>query len=253
MAKFRRLFWDIEVSPNILFSWRTGYKLSIPPENIIHERAIICLSYKWEGDRKVHTLSWDRRSQSDKQIIEKFSKVLESCDEAVAHNGDKFDMKWFLGRCLFHKLPPPPETKTVDTLVIARRRFNLNSNKLDYIASFLGYGHKHKTDYGMWRDIVLKDDEKQLKRMIKYCEKDVKLNEKIYKEMELYHNPKTHVGVVQGKEKWSCPNCGSEKVVRRRTVYTKKGTPQVRMSCNCCGRWYQLSNREHQHYVEAKR
>jgi len=249
----RRLFWDIETSPNIGFFWKSGYKISVPPENIIHERAIICLSYKWEGEKEVHSLVWNRKKQCDKQIVKKFSKVLEECHEAVAHNGDKFDMKWFLGRCLIHKLPAPPETKTVDTLVIARRRFLLNSNKLDYIAQILGYGHKDNTNFGMWKDIVLRDDEKALNKMVKYCEKDVKLNEKIYKEMANFHNPKTHVGVQAGGEKWTCPSCGSEDVIRRATIYSAAGTPKIRMSCNCCNRWYRISSTDHSKFIDAKR
>ena len=42
----KRLFFDIETSPNIVYSWRTGYNLTITTENIITERAIICISYK---------------------------------------------------------------------------------------------------------------------------------------------------------------------------------------------------------------
>jgi hypothetical protein len=252
MAKFRRLFWDLEISPNIGFFWKPGFKVRIPPENIIHENAIICASYKWEDEKKVHTLHWNRRKQCDKTLVKQFCKVLMSADEAVAHNGDQFDMKYFLGRCLIHKLPAPPETKTVDTLVIARRRFRLNSNKLDYIAQVLGHGMKHDTSFSLWKDIVLNDCDKSLNKMIKYCEQDVKLLEKIYHEMANFHNPKTHVGVVQGKDKWTCPACGSEDVIRRRTRYTVKGTPRIDMSCKCCGRWYMISERDHKHYVEAK-
>ena len=142
--EFKRLFYDIETSPNIGFFWRSGFKISIPPENIIHERSIICICYKWENERKVYSLQWNR-DQSDKQMIKRFSKVLSQADEAVGHNIDKFDMKWFNTRCLTNGLPSLGIIKTVDTLVIARRRFYFNSNRLDYIAKLLGYGGKNKT------------------------------------------------------------------------------------------------------------
>ena len=32
--KFKRLFFDIETSPNIVFSWNIGYNLNISYENI---------------------------------------------------------------------------------------------------------------------------------------------------------------------------------------------------------------------------
>jgi hypothetical protein len=57
--KKKRLFFDIETSPNIGFFWQSGYKLNISYNNIITERAIICICYKWEGDEKLYSLNWD--------------------------------------------------------------------------------------------------------------------------------------------------------------------------------------------------
>ena len=90
-----RLFWDIETSPNIGFFWRPGYKVSLTHDNIIKERAIICICYKWEKEKKVHSLVWDKGC--DKQICKEFMEVMEMADEMVAHNGDRFDLKWFRG------------------------------------------------------------------------------------------------------------------------------------------------------------
>jgi hypothetical protein len=41
MTTPKRLFFDIETSPNIGLFWSAGFKLNIAPENIIKERAII--------------------------------------------------------------------------------------------------------------------------------------------------------------------------------------------------------------------
>ena len=51
--KPKRLFYDIETSYNIVKAWRAGYNLTITPEDIIHERAIISICYKWEGEEDV--------------------------------------------------------------------------------------------------------------------------------------------------------------------------------------------------------
>jgi len=67
ITKRKRLFFDIETSFNIGFFWRAGWKQTISPENIIEERKVICVSYKWEDDDKVHTLTWDE-NQSDKTL-----------------------------------------------------------------------------------------------------------------------------------------------------------------------------------------
>lgn len=56
-SDIKRLFFDIETSPNIGYFWRTGYNLSITPDCIINERKIICISYKWETEDKIYSLT----------------------------------------------------------------------------------------------------------------------------------------------------------------------------------------------------
>ena len=111
----KRLFFDIETSPMIVYSWRTGWKINIPTDNIIEDWRIICISYKWEGQEKVHTLSWDS-NKCDKKLLEKFIKIANSADEIVAHNGDRFDIKKIRTRCLYHRIPMFPKYRSLDTL-----------------------------------------------------------------------------------------------------------------------------------------
>jgi DNA polymerase elongation subunit (family B) len=111
--------------------WRPGWRVNIPHDNIIQESAIICACYKWEGSKKVEHLEWNKGD--DRELCEQFIEIANQADELVAHNGDKFDLPWLKARCLFHELDPTPIYKTVDTLVIARRRFKFNSNRLDYL------------------------------------------------------------------------------------------------------------------------
>ena len=64
IAKFRDkekkiLLLDIEVSPNIVSSWRIGSKVFLSPDNIIKERAVICVAYKWYGEKKTYSIQWD--------------------------------------------------------------------------------------------------------------------------------------------------------------------------------------------------
>ncbi len=101
----KRLFYDIETSFNVGVFWRTGYNLTINPGDIIHERAIICICYKWEGEEEIHSLTWSK-SQSDKKMIEQFVKLIAQADQIVAHNGDKFDLKWIRTRALMHGIKP---------------------------------------------------------------------------------------------------------------------------------------------------
>ena len=41
------LYFDIETSANVGLFWTSGYKISIGTENIIKERAVICICYKF--------------------------------------------------------------------------------------------------------------------------------------------------------------------------------------------------------------
>lgn len=252
-VRVKRLFWDIETSPNIGFFWRPGWKVRIPVENIIQERAIICICYKWEGRKKVHFLRWDEGD--DSRMVEKFTSVVEAADEMVAHNGDKFDMGWYNGRHLIHGFPPIPKAKTVDTYKIAARNFNLNSYKLDYLAKILLGEHKIKTDFDLWEDIVMRNSEKAMSKMVKYCKKDVTLLERVWQKLRDYEEPGTHAAVMASgdvKSRWKCPHCGSDHVKTSKTRVTKQGMKQFQMQCLDCGRYYSIANLVHNWYLESK-
>jgi DNA polymerase elongation subunit (family B) len=173
-TKRKRLYFDIETSPNIGLFWQAGYKQKIDYSNIIKERGIICICYKWEDEKEVHSLHWDKK-QCDKKLLQEFIKVANQADELVGHNGDKFDLPWIRTRCLYHRVDLFPKYVTIDTLKLSRRQFRFNSNRLDYIASYLGIGKKIKTDFNLWKDIVLNKCDKSMKKMIDYCKQDVKL------------------------------------------------------------------------------
>jgi hypothetical protein len=245
----KRLFWDIEVSPNIVLAWRAGWKERIPPENIIYERAIICICYKWQHEKQVHSLQWNKK-QCDGGMVKKFAGVMEEADEIVGHNIDKYDLKFFNQRAIFHKIPPPRIPKTVDTLAIARRRFAFNSNKLDYISQYLGHDSKHKTEYDMWKKILMESCDVSMDKMVKYCKQDVRITQKVYEELQSYHNPKTHAGVVEGRDKWSCPECGSEKVRAKGWEVTRTGVRRKLMACMSCARRYSIPEKTAKEYME---
>jgi len=238
----RRLFFDIETSPNIGLFWEAGYKKNIDYSNIIKERGIICICYKWEDDDNVHYLNWDSK-QSDKAMLKKFIEVANTSDEMIAHNGDKFDLSWIRTRCLFHRIPMFPSYKTIDTLKVSRSKFKFNSNKLDYIAQFLGMGKKIKTEFSMWKDIFINKDKKAMEKMIKYCKMDVVLLEKVYKELSVHIESKTHYGVLFGQDRGSCPECGSDdlQIAKRRTSAT--GLKKIQYICNTCNKYCTKSDK----------
>jgi hypothetical protein len=236
-----------------MFSWRAGWKITLSADNIINERAIICICYKWEGEKKVHSLCWD--NGDDKEMIQKFQSVIEMADEMVAHNGDRFDIKWYNGRHLIHGLGPILQPKTVDTLKIAKRRFYLNSNSLDYLAKMLLGEGKNHTTFDLWKDLVLKNDPGAMTKMVRYCKKDVVLLERVWRKMRDYNAPATHAAIgATGdvRDRWMCPHCASIDVHKSKTRVTAKGMKQHQMVCDRCGRYYTIANAVHGYYLEAK-
>ena len=249
----RRLFFDIETSPNIVYSWRSGYNLTIPYENIIKERAVICVSWKWEGESLVHTLTWDKR-QNDKKVVEKFVKILNQADEIIAHNGDRFDMKWLRGRAIKHGIEMRDSYTTTDTLKLARKGFNFNSNRLDYLAKYLGVGAKTShSGFQLWVDVMDKVDG-ALEQMVQYCENDVVILEKVFNKMKNYTKPTTHHASLKGAERWACPDCGNTDVHLNKTRTTSSGIIKREMQCKDkkCGRNYTISDRGYVLYIKYK-
>jgi hypothetical protein len=249
----KRMFFDIETSFNVGIFWRSGYNLTIQPDDIIKERAIICVSWKWEGSDKVHNLTWDK-NQCDKKLLKAFIKELNKADEAIAHNGDRFDIKWLRTRCLFHRLEMFPQYQTIDTLKHAKSQFNFNSNKLDYIAKYLGVGAKIKHEgIDMWKAIIFEKDQDALKRMVEYCDMDVIVLEKVFEELQPYTKPKVNYSVLRGGEKFGCPNCQSYEIRLRKTYTTPAGTIQHYMSCNSCNKSsYKINNKTFIDYLKWK-
>lgn len=248
----KRLFWDIESAPNIGLFWRSGFKLNIGPENIIKERAIICIGYKWSHEKEAHILYWDK-DQNDRKMLAEFIRVLEQADEIVGHNLDRFDMPWAKTRCLFHNLPPIPDCRQIDTLKWARSKFYFNSNKLDYIAKFLGLGGKIKTEFGLWKDVLLNHCPKALNKMGKYCKYDVILLEKVWGKLSQLVPHKTHVGVLSGGEKWQNPRTGSTNVRVSKMRVTAGGVVQYQMISLDDRTYYTISERAHEIYLAAKK
>lgn len=232
MSKLKRLFFDIETSPNFVLSWRTGYKINIDHDNITRERAIICIGWKWEHGSVA--ARWWGRDQDDRIMLSDFLKVANEADELVAHNGDRFDLPWIVTRCAFHGLPTFPSYKTVDTLQWARRRFYFNSNRLDYIGGYLGIGRKLKTDFGLWKAVVLQNDRDALARMVRYCKRDVVLLEKVWRKLAAHVPHKTHAGVIAGRGRDSCPRCGHTESISRGRWVTGAGTTKARRQCRKC-------------------
>lgn len=233
------MFLDIETSPNVVFSWRTGFKLSIMPDNIIEERKIICACWKWADQKTVYSAHWGREKQDDKELLIKLSKEIKKADVVIAHNGDRFDLKWINGRLLLNNLPPIGKVNSEDTLTMSRRAFNLNSHKLDYLGEVLGVGRKLDTGFSLWKNIILNKSQKALTKMVDYCKQDVVLLENVYNKLSPHVVHKVNKAILKGNSRYlACKACGSTNVQKNGTRITSVGRYQ-RYQCQKCAHNFQ--------------
>lgn len=237
--KVKRLFLDIETSLNLVGSFSLWPK-SIHIDTIFEDWHIICIAYKWQGDSQVSVLKANKKN--DKKLVAKFNKLLSEADEIVYHNGDKFDYKKIQTRALYHGLKPIAKPRSVDTLKQSRKHFSFTSNKLDYIARFLGLGRKINTSMDLWVR-VLKGEQAAIQEMSEYCAQDVVVLEDVYNKLMPYMDTGYNYNILHGTGS-SCPTCGSSRKQKRghSVSLTRK---YQRYQCKDCGKWFKSGLGEH--------
>jgi DNA polymerase elongation subunit (family B) len=175
----KRLFVDIETSPNKGYFWRAGYKQNVGWEWIVDERQILSAAWAWNNS-KVEAKGWDwgKGAKGDYSLVKKLIDLSHEADEVIAHNGDAFDVPWIRARAVFYGMAMP-DVVTIDTCKLARKKFFFNSNCLDYLCKLLFNKQKIKTDYKLWID-VMNGEQKALAKMIRYNKRDVTLLREVY-------------------------------------------------------------------------
>lgn len=248
MAKINRLYWDIEIVPNMGTFWESGWRCRVPWTNITKERQIVCIAAQWEHGKRI--MSWDwGDDMDDGDLLRSFAEVANTADELVAHNGDRYDKRMFAGRCLKHGILLDPNIKQFDTFQVAKRRFKLNSYSLAYIAHYCGIkATKSDMEYEDWIR-VLEGNKTALRKMVKYCKQDIVVLREVYDKIAPYHNPKTHIGVLNRLDRWTCPHCASDRVHQSKRRPSAAGIVRYQFQCQSCGSYYSLSETVRKQYI----
>lgn len=228
------LFIDVETFPNIVMSWGLWVDGMLDHNNIVQERSIICGAWKWQGDKRIHSVAINpKKPHDDSRVVRELHAIVSSADAVVGHNSDKFDMRWLRARAAYYGLPPIPPVIQIDTLKIAKAAFYFNSNKLDYLSKFLGVGSKIKTEFGLWKE-CLGGSKKALDKMVEYNKHDIVLLEEVYNILA------PHIPSKLNKVLWSdrevCQHCGSAAIQYRGVHYTRSNKFR-RYQCTKCGCW----------------
>ncbi len=243
MAEPRVLLFDIETTHSIVakFGLRDEY---VPHGNVLQEAYIVCAAWQWLGERAIQAVSvlddpqrYKKTPHDDRHVVTTLHRVLSEADVVIAHNGDRFDLRWVNGRILFHRMAPLPPLATIDTLKVSRRVFMLNSNRLDFLGKHLGFGGKINTPPGLWIDVLRGGEQavKAINTMVRYNKGDVKLLRQVYERLLPFIPDHFNRGLVADGD--GCPRCGSDKV-QRRGVHKAMTRTYQRYQCSACAGWF---------------
>lgn len=215
ISQAKVLIFDLETAPLIAYTWGI-WNQNINTDFIIRDWFVYCWSAKWLWDDKIISMSLkpnEIKKANDKRIIQGLWNLFDEADIIVAHNLDKFDEKRSKTRFLKHGMGLPSPYAKVDTLKVARKNFNIISNRLDYIGKdFLKIGGKLDTPRGLWQ-AVDNCEEGAMDTMVEYCERDVTLLEDVYLHLRPYHRQHPNIALIEENDgELHCKTCNSSKL-----------------------------------------
>lgn len=227
------LFLDIETSPATAYIWRLWDKF-IPVDSLVTPGNTLCWAASWLGSDKVMFDSVHQNSEEE--MLAGVYELINQADAVVHYNGTKFDIPTLNQGFLKHGFTPPSPIKQIDLLKTVRSRFRLMSNKMDYVAKFLGLeGKKAHKGMQLWKDCMAGDD-KSWKVMEAYNKQDVRILKKLYKKLLPWIKGHPNVSLYKGSDKLSCSTCGSHRIHHRGYAHTNAQVYK-RYVCLNCGTW----------------
>jgi len=229
----RILLLDIETAPHRVYSWGL-WNQNIAINQIEEPGYTLCWAAKWYGDKNIMFSSLV--SDGREVMLKLAHSLLDKADVVVHYNGTKFDIPTLNQEFLKVGMTPPSPVLEVDLLKTVRKRFRLPSNKLSYVAEYLGLGSKVKhKGMELWRQCMA-GVASAWKTMEKYNIRDVELLEPIYNKLLPWITNHPNHALFTVDHRLCCKNCGSEHVQRRGYAYTNSLRYQ-KYACMDCGSW----------------
>lgn len=239
MMKARTLLFDLEISRDIVAGY--GNKWEFKVVKTIKHQELMCFAYKWLGEKKIHYVS-RHDFATYKEFVQALWDVLDEADIAIAHNGNRFDVKVANRFFIKEGLGPVSPFKSIDTLQVARSTFKFQSNSLQDLGEYLGIGEKKKITYADLEDDFMSDKPaKKTERLMKeYNRQDVVLLEKLYLKLRPFIKNHPNLGDLM-RLHGACPKCGSTKLQKRGFNKAAAGDKQ-RYQCMSCHGWCSEAN-----------
>jgi len=226
----RILFFDIEISPNVSYTWPGKYELNVIAFK--KEWEIMSIAWKWEGEKTRSLCNGDIGDKDDRKLCIVLHGLLDEADVVVGQNSDAFDIKKAKVRFLYHGLPPVKKLCSIDTKKIAKREFSFNSNSLDDLGNYLGVGRKIKHEgFDLWLK-CLAGDKEAWRKMKLYNANDVDLLYRVYQKLKPW--TQNHPNIALMSDVTGCPNCGHTEFGSHGIRYTQTRKYR-RLVCKSCG------------------
>lgn len=234
----RILLLDIETRPIMAYVWGI-WKQNVGLNQIVEDWSILTYAARFLGEDYTY-YDTAKGKKDDKGCLQTLWTLLDEADVVIAHNGERFDVPKVNARFLEYGMLPPSPYKQIDTLKVAKRNFRLTSNRLDYIAKFLGYEGKMETGgMALWIE-CMNGVAAAWDKMLDYNIKDVDILEWVYMELRPWIHNHPNIGLYDEDETTRCPACGGDHLTYRGFAYTVVGKYQ-RFVCNDCGKWGRLA------------
>ena len=198
---------------------------------------ILCGSYKWKGEKKVHTITRSHPNkftdtpEDDKDICRRLAEVIAEADVVFTWNGRSFDFRFLQTRMLKHRLGYLAPVSHEDGLLTARASLKMNRS-LKNMGKFFKLAHqKDGVDIDVWMKAGAGHPD-ALGSVIRHCETDIKMTEEAYN--LLGPLSKSHPRIVNDMTK--CRFCGSGNLQSRGRIPALRHYRQ-RYHCHKCGAW----------------
>lgn len=234
MSDMKILTLDIETTPNDVYAWGL-WQQNIMLPFLKEPTRMLSWAAKWVGDDHVYFAS--EASQGRKIMVKEIYKMVNEADAIITFNGKSFDMKHLNREFMEQGLLPPTPYHNIDLLQTVRQNFKLPSNKLDYVAQWLGLETKlQHTGLQLWID-VMQGDDKAWEMMEDYNVQDVIVTENVYFKLRGWiKNHPNHGLYIEDQESPVCRNCGGTHIHSKGNEYDTTGVfAYARYKCQDCG------------------
>lgn len=234
------LILDVELKPITAHVWKI-WDESVGLSQIESDWSVLSWAAKWLDKDKIY-YSDQRKNKdlsNDKQVLLPLWDLMDQADILIGHNAKKFDLKKINTRFIKHGMMPTVGVQVIDTLIMAKSQFAFTSNKLAYIAEFLGVGlkgeHKEFPGFDLWKE-CMRGNQRAWRELEAYNKQDIIVTEAVYKKLRPFCKTVNTQLWLQSDDKVFC-ECGSARLIGNGERVTLTGRYK-RLRCADCGKGY---------------